>query len=592
MAPQQRKLAAIVVADVAAYSRLIGADEEGTLTALRAVRRTIVDPAIEAFHGRLVKTMGDGLLVEFASVVDAMRCVVQWQSAMDAHGADTPEDRRIVFRIGVNLGDVVVEEGDIFGDGINVAARLQAIAPAGGASVSGRVHDEVRDRLDIAFEDAGEQTLRNIARPVRVWRWSPGAAPAPRQSVEAPVEVSEVVRALGRKPTVAVLPFLNLSGDPAQDYFTDGVTEDIITALSRFRELLVSPRSSSFPLKGTSLAVRDVARQLGVQYVLGGSMRKAQNRIRVTAELCGGESGVQVWADRYDRDLLDIFELQDELSRTVAVVVHPAVRNAEVEQARRKRPEDLTAYDLYLRALPHMWANTRHDLPKAIELLRRSVERDATSAPALAGLSLCLFMAAPAGIASTAETFPESLALARRAVEQDDTDSFAQAVYARALGAIADDHEQGRLHAQEALRLNPSSAFAWGCMGSACSMAGDFDGAVESLGSAIRLGPADSFLYFWQTWLAAAYFALQRYDDAVATARQAVQRNPNFGTAHRLLAAGLALAGRTDEAREVTRRRDAVQTTTIGELRALRLFRQPEILERYLAAQRLCGVPE
>jgi adenylate cyclase len=589
--PERRRLAAIVAADVAGYSRLMGRDESGTLEALRTVRRKIVDPAIAAHGGRLVKTTGDGLLIEFASAVDAVRCMVGLQTAMAAHNAGLPEDRRLVFRVGVNLGDIISEDDDIFGDGVNVAARLQAIAPPGGLCLAARVHDEVRDRLEVAFEDGGAQSLKNIARPVQVWCWSPeGTAAAPARP--AAVEPAAMARTLAGKPSVAVLPFRNLSGDSGQDYFTDGVTEEIITALARFHALRVAARSASFPFKGGTLEVREIARRLGVQYLLTGSMRRAANRIRVTAELTNAENGLQVWTDRYDRDLADIFDLQDDIGRTVAAVVEPAVRGAEIERARRKPTGSLTAYDLYLRALPPMWEGTREAIPQAIALLRQSLAHDPESVPTLAALSWCLFMAPIAGAARPGETWAEALELARRAVERDGADAFAQAIYAQALSGLGDQHDQALLHAEEAVRLNPGLALAWGALGYACNRTGDFARGVESLELAIRLAPADAFAYFSLTGLAAAHFALGRHDDGIAWARKAVQRNPGYGTAHRLLAAHLALAGRLDEAREITRRRDAVQRTTLTELRALRLFHRPDILDRYLAAQRACGVSE
>jgi TolB-like protein/class 3 adenylate cyclase len=396
MASQQRRLAAVVAADVVGYSRLMGHDEAGTLTALRTVRRELVDPRIDAFGGRIVKTTGDGLLLEFPSVVDAVRCVAEIQTAIAAYNAGIPADCLIVFRVGVNIGDIVIEGDDIFGDGVNVAARLQALAAPGGLCVSSRVHEEVRDRLYLRFEDGGDQELKNIVRPVRVWRWSPDTETPPESM--AP-ELSQAARVLARKPSVAVLPFQNLSGDPEQEYFADGVTEDIITALSRFHELLVNSRSSSFPFKGKNLDTRYIGRQLGVQYVLSGSIRKAAVRIRVSAELTNCENGRQVWADRYDRDLARIFDLQDDISRTVAAVVQPAVRGAEIERARRKPTESLSAYDLHLRALPHMWAGTREEIPTAIALLQQSLRLDPASAPTLAALAYCIFMARPVGVA-------------------------------------------------------------------------------------------------------------------------------------------------------------------------------------------------
>jgi adenylate cyclase len=589
MEGQRRRLAAIVAADVVGYSRMMGVDETGTLAALKKALVVEIDPRIRTFHGRVVKTTGDGLLAEFPSIVDAVRCVVDMQTAMAAHNQGVLDDHRIVFRMGINLGDIIAEGDDIFGDGVNVAARLQAIARPGGICLSGRVHDEVRDRLEVPFEDAGEQSLKNIARPVRVWRWSPGAATAPAKSM---LDISQVARALAQKPSVGVLPFINLSGDPEQDYFTDGVTEDIITALSRFHELLTAPRSSTFAFKGETLDLAEIARQVGVQYLLTGRMRMAGKRIRVTAELTHCESGTQIWRDRYDRDLTDIFELQDELSRSVAAVVLPALRNAEVERARRKMPEDLTAYDLYLRALPHMWAGTKEELPKAIALLRQSLHYDGASVATLSALSYSLCMAAPSGAAPPVEALPEAFQHARQAVEVDVGDAFAQAVYSLALAGISSDYDQVALHAEEAVRLNPSSTFAWGALGFASNLTGRFDQALESFNLAVGLSPRDTILYLWLTGLAAAYFALERYDEGIGAARKAVMRNPNFGTGHRLLAANLALAQRIHEAREVTRKRDIVQKTSLGELRVMGLFRQESILERYLAAQRLCGVDD
>jgi tetratricopeptide (TPR) repeat protein len=320
-------------------------------------------------------------------------------------------------------------------------------------------------------------------------------------------------------------------------------------------------------------------------------MRKASSRIRVTAELTDAESGTQIWSDRYDRNLTDIFDLQDELSRTVAAVAEPAVRGAEVERARRKPPASLSAYDLYLRALPHLWAATRDEMPKAIQLLQQSVALDAMSTPTLAALAWCLVWASPVGADASLKTRAEALSLARRAVEQESHDAFAQAVYGIAL-SMSDEHDLGLLHAQEAVRLNPSSAVAWGTLGMVSTWCGDFESAIKSLDRAIGLSPYDTLLYVWTTWLSLAHFALRRYAEGIACARKAVQQHPNFGTAHRLLAANLVLAERLEEARDVTHKRDATQTTTIRELRAMRLFQQEEVVERYLSAQRLAGVSE
>jgi len=397
---------------------------------------------------------------------------------------------------------------------------------------------------------------------------------------------------LAQKPFIGVLPFQNLSGDPKQGYFAEGVSEDIITALSRFRELLTAPRSSTFAFKGTGIDVAEVARDLGLQYVLSGSMRKANKRVRVTAELTHCESGTEVWRERYDRKLTDIFDVQDELSRSVAAVILPALQIAEVERVRRKAPDDLTAYDLYLRALPHLWAGTREEISTAISLLRQSLQHESADVAALCALSLSLVLAVPLGAEPPKEALSEALEHARKAIGLDDAHAFAQAVYSIALACVSSEYDQAILHAEYAVRLNPSSTFAQGALGMASHFAGRFDRALENLDIAVRLSPSDSYVYLWLTFMAAADFGLERYDHGVDAARKAIQRNPNYGTAHRLLAANLALTGRIDMALHVTRSRDVIQQTSVRELRVMGLFRQEAVVERYVAAQRLCGVAE
>jgi TolB-like protein len=579
----QRRLAAILAADVVGYSRLMGIDEVGTLSRLNDLRRELFDPTIASHSGRIVKLMGDGALVEFASVVDAVTCAVEIRrQAQDL--ANSSDENSIQFRMGINLGDVIIDGEDIYGDGVNIAARLQGVAESGGIVISEDAWRQVQGKVAAKFVDIGERSLKNIARPLRVYRveLDEDSATQPAALTFAPPD----------RPSIAVLPFQNMSGDPEQEYFADGVTEDTLTALSRFRELLVISRGSSFAFKDKSLDIREIAKNLSVLYVLSGSIRRAGDRVRVIAQLTNAETGLQVWADRYDRDLIDIFDLQDEISRVVAAVVHPAIRSAEIERARRKPHASLSAYDLYLRALPHLWAATRDELPKAIELLRRSLSLDPASTPTLAALAWCLGLGFWTGSETSRHTAADALDLARLAVERDRTDAFAQAVYGYALSAIAREYDQARLHAQEAIRLNPSSAFALGIRGMVACGDGDFELAVDNLRSAIGLSPFDTMLYMWMVSLSASYFGLERYEDGIIWARNAVQQNPSFGTAHRLLAANLALGGRVEEAREVTRKRDAVQKTTIRELRRLRGFRQNEVVERYLSAQRIAGIPE
>ncbi len=354
---QTRRLAAILAADVAGYSRLMGADEEGTLERLKALRRELLDPKIAAHNGRIVKTTGDGMLLEFASVVDAVRCAVEVQQAMPERNTSVAVDSRIELRIGINLGDVIVEGDDLYGDGVNIAARIEALADAGGVFVSNTVHDHVRDRLPFVFEDLGEQQVKNIARPVRVYRVRDLGAGA--KSAASPV------LPLPDKPSIAVLPFTNMSGDPEQEYFADGIAEDVITALARYPSLFVIARNSSFTYKGRAVDVKQVGRELGVRYVLEGGLRKAGNRIRVTAQLVEAKTGKHVWAEHYDRDLADIFVVQDEITEAVTIAIAPAIADAEQQRAMRKPPGSLDVWAAYQRGLWHLSKFTSDDMALA-----------------------------------------------------------------------------------------------------------------------------------------------------------------------------------------------------------------------------------
>jgi TolB-like protein len=359
-----RRLAAILAADVAGYSRLMEADEEGTLERLKALRRELIDPKIAEHKGRIVKTTGDGMLVEFASVVGAVRCGVEVQRGTLDHELELPDERRIRLRIGINLGDVIAEGDDIFGDGVNVAARLEAVAEPGGICVSRVVHDQVRDKLDLAFEDLGEQQVKNIAKPVHIWRISLGAKP----EATAPL-------ALPDKPSIAVLPFVNMSGDPEQEYFADGMVEEIITALSRIRWIFVIARNSSFTYKGRSVDVKQVGRELGVRYVLKGSVRKGGNLVRITAQLIDAATGAHLWADRFDGSLENVFDLQDQIATGVAGVIEPALRAAEMQRAGRKPTASLDAYDLYLRAYAEFRKETPEGASEAVAFAKRAGNR-------------------------------------------------------------------------------------------------------------------------------------------------------------------------------------------------------------------------
>ena len=396
----QRRLAAIVSADVVGYSRLIGMDETGTLAALRAHRAEMIDPKIAEHGGRIVKTMGDGLLLEFPSVVDATQCMVEIQTGMVERNQDIDEDQRIIFRVGINLGDIIIEGEDILGGGVNVAARLQEIAEPGGVSISRRVYEDVQERLDAIFDDSGEQSLKNIARPVQVWRWSP----AETSAAIAMETVTGEVLPIPDKPSIAVLPFDNMSGDPEQEYFADGMVEDIITALSRSPWLFIIARNTTFTYKGENVDVKRVAQELGVRYVLEGSVRKAGNRIRVTAQLIDGTTGGHVWSERYDGELADIFDLQDEITRNVVATVLTQVHLTASEPARKIKRPDLTVWELTMRGWKLLYDFSPESFTTAKTLLEEAIARDPNSAEAHLVLSLIHHHDAFMGFVSDVQT--------------------------------------------------------------------------------------------------------------------------------------------------------------------------------------------
>ena len=414
----ERRLTAILATDVVGYSRLIRADEEGTIAALQALRATLIDPKIDEHHGRIVKLMGDGMLAEFPSVVDAVRAAIATQQAIAKNNAGLPEEKQITFRVGVNLGDVIIDGDDIQGDGVNVAARLEGLAQPGGICISEGVHEQVRDKIDMAFEDMGEQEIKNVARPVRAWHCMP-AITAKAETIAAPLTLPE-------KPSIAVLPFDNMSGDPEQDYFSDGISEDIITALSKFRWFFVTARNSTFTYKGKAVDIKQVGRDLGVRYVLEGSVRKSGDRVRVTVQLIDATTGNHLWAERYDRQITDVFALQDEITDTVTATIAPQLLVAENERVKGKPPENMAAWELVIRSQPLFWRMNYKDLLEAQDLLRGAIEHDPEYAQAHAMLGFSYIWLAwmgwgddPRGLFHKAE--PE----ARRALELEDQEPWA-----------------------------------------------------------------------------------------------------------------------------------------------------------------------
>jgi len=573
---QTRRLAAILAADVAGYSRLIGADEGGTLERLKALRRELLDPKIAEHRGRLVKTTGDGLLVEFGSVVDALRCAADVQREMPGRNAGVPPDNRIELRVGINMGDIVVEDGDIFGDGVNVAARLEGLAEPGGICVAARVQEDAAGRLDLAFEDIGEQQLKNIARSVRVYRVVTEARPETLRPGTNPP--------LPDKPSIAVLPFANMSGDPEQEYFADGMVEEIITVLSRIRWLFVIARNSSFTYKGQAVDVKQVGRELGVRYVLEGSVRKAGGRVRITAQLIEATTGAHLWADRFDGSLEDIFELQDQVAISVAGIIEPTLLAAEIRRAAERPTNDPTAYDLYLRAVP-LWASQEKERTiRALELLERAVERDPNYGPALGLAALCHQLLATSNWTDNSETHRrEGVDMARRALRcsPDDPDVLANA--AMVLGYLGEDIDVAIGSIDRALALNPSFARGWVWSARLRNYAGEPDLAIEHFKTSLRLSPRDRMGTF-SLPLGFAYFLKRQFEDAAAILLPALDQAPGLPIAYQLLASCYAHMGKLDEAQAVIERLGAITSLVIPDAGFLR---KPEHRELFLSGLRL-----
>jgi adenylate cyclase len=580
----ERKLAAILAADVAGYSRLMGADEEGTHARLKRHLRELVDPKIKEHRGRIVKNTGDGMLVEFGSVVNAVRCAVEIQRAMIDRNADLSEAKRISFRIGVNLSDVIVEPEDIFGDGVNVTARLEALAEPGGICVSRVVRDQIRDKLPYPLEDMGEQSVKNIARPVHVYRIRLDPEVKAR-SVGAHDVVQTSPPPLPDKPSVAVLPFQNMSGDPEQEYFADGMVEEIITALSRIRWLFVIARNSTFTYKGQTIDVKQIGRELGVRYILEGSVRKTGGRVRITAQLIDAANGAHLWADRFDGSLEDVFDLQDKVASSVAGVIEPALQAAETARSAGRPTNDLTAYDLYLRAYAIFFSSAKQ-VPEALRRLEQAIERDPRYGPALAWAAVCHYRCCLDGSSEKPELdIRKGADLARRALQvaSDDPETLANA--ALALAYFGEDISAMMALVDRALALNPSFARGWHISGTLRLWAGQPEPAIEHIEASLRLSPrARVGMSF--SLLGAAHLVSRRFEEAVPKLLLAIQEDPNYPPPYRSLAACYALMGRFDEAREIIER---LKTITSVMVPSIVYLWNAEHRELYLSGLRLAA---
>lgn len=583
-----RRLAAILAADIASYSRLMGADEEGTLRQLKGHRKELIDPKITEHRGRVVKTTGDGMLVEFISVVDAVRCAVEVQRGMSERNAEVPAESRIQFRIGINVGDIISDSNDIYGDGVNVAARLEALAEPGGIFVSRNVFDQVRDKLSFSFEDMGEQTVKNIARPIGIHRIhleeNEGAAIVKPASSHAKANASDSDR-----PTLAVLPFVNMSGDPEQEYFADGISEDIITGLSKLRWFFVIARNSSFTYKGKAVDVKRIARELGVRYVLEGSVRKGGNRVRITAQLIDASTGNHLWADRYDGDLTDVFALQDEITKKVVAAIEPKLLEAEGIRSQSRSPEDLGAWDMVIRANSLFWRLTKAESEAAIGILNRAVERFPDYAPAHSMLAFALLVSDMVGWAPAGKPYRTAADLAHRAAELDDNDPWAHLALGY-LAFVARKTDEAVREFQRALDLNPNFAAAYGYLGWAVVFDGRYEEAIENFKQAIRMSPHDPMIAFFYAGMCAAnYFAL-RFDEAVEWGRKSIQQRPGFIAGHRILCASIAQAGRTEELCEAMARvRELQPNISIAWLEEHVPF-TPRAIAHFLDGMRKAGV--
>jgi len=484
----ERRLAAVLAADVAGYSRLMGCDEEGTLGQLKMFRKILVDPKIATHRGRIVKTTGDGMLVEFASAVDAARCAVDVQKSMAEQNIEVPKDKRIEFRIGIHVGDIIIDDNDIFGDGVNIAARLEGIAEPGGICISDDAHRQIRSKLNVSYDDLGPRALKNIAEPMRTWRLRLGGEAA---LIIPPGPTSQPLLALPNKPSIAVLPFQNMSGDPEQEYFADGIVEDIITALSQFKSLFVIARNSSFTYKGRAVDIKQVGRELGVRYVLEGSVRKSGRRLRITAQLIDAATGAHLWADRFEGALDDVFDLQDQLTSSVVSAIGPRVERAEIERAKHKPTESLDAYDNFLRGMANLYQLNREAYAEALRLFYKSIELDPEFAHAYAMAAWCYALRRLQGwTTDRPRENAEAERLARRAVDlrKDDASVLGWAGYSLAIvvGALAD----ASAFIGQALELNPNLALVWGASGWMKVRIGEQDLAIEHFTRAIRLNPS------------------------------------------------------------------------------------------------------
>lgn len=582
----ERRLTAILAADVVGYSRLMGADEVGTLGHLKRLRAEVIEPKITESHGRIVGSAGDSLLVEFASAVHAVRCAVEAQEELAAHNASLPEDKRMTFRMGVNLGDVIAQDDTIYGDGVNIAARLEKLAEPGGVCVATNVYEQVKGKLDYAYADLGSHQVHNIVEAVRAYRVS-RAKPAAASSTRVALRLPE-------KPSIAVLPFDNMSGDPEQGYFADGMVEEIITALSRTRWLFVIARNSSFTYKGRAVDIKQVGRELGVRYVLEGSVRKAASRVRITGQLIDATTGAHLWADRFDGGLEEVFDLQEEVARSVVGAIAPKLEQAEIERAKRKPTEHLDAYDYYLRGIASLHQLTRESTANALQLFYEAIELDPEFASAYGMAAFCAVIRKANGwMADREQETVETERLALKAVDLGRDDAVALSLGGEALAFVVGDYNSGAAFIDRALALNPNLATAWLFSGWVRADLGDTEAALQRLATAIRMSPVDPFMFDMLNAVAMAHLLAGRFEEASSWAERSLREKPDFLASLRFAAASYALAGRTEDAQKVVSRILALDPgERISNLADVVSIRRAADMALFSEGLRKAGLPE
>lgn len=560
-------------------------NEPGTFEALRRHRRELIDPAIAAHNGRLVKLMGDGLLVEFASVVDALSCAVGIQRGMARRNESVPPDCRIEFRVGINLGDVIIEADDLYGDGVNLAARLEALAEPGGICLSRPVLDQVEGKLDLGFTDLGEHMVKNIARPIRVYR----VDLANIQGDRVPDWPAPAIMA---RPAIAVLPFTNLSRDPEQEYFSDGLTEDLITALAAWRSFPVIARNSSFVYKGQAADAKRVGHQLGVRYLLEGSVRRAGSRVRVTAQLIDAETGHHLWAERYDRALDDVFALQDEITRRIAAIIAPELEQAELKKSTAKRTENLSAWDYYLRGMARLHAYTCEGNREARAAFQQAIDLDGDYSEAWTGLAYSHLRDIDLGCTGDREaTLAKGFEAARRAVALDPASSAAHLLLGQAY-VWAERYDLAIAETETAVGLNPNNAHACMALGNRLDLAGRTEEGISQMERSLQLNPRDPNRFVYMGYLARAYVRLGDHETAANRAREMVRLRPDHADAYYRLAICLGHLGRAEEARAALAECERLRPGLLGQRAGWRPYPDAASNDHFFAGLRRLGLIE